>query len=178
MHRPTLLSVTHRHLLKKSLFFSALLLSIGTKSVDAFAQNDDALCAAIAQFANATADDLEYSVELKTDWSVRITNNQISMGRKQCDDQDYAPGKALCSYLVKNTSTEFPDRNFKRVLACLENTPQLFRQIGIEELNIKLWSFAMRDVNSNIKVGLGFAQAQNGSLPSLKIMAKKVERAQ
>ncbi|MFA9274128.1 MAG: hypothetical protein ACEQSE_04570 [Candidatus Aquirickettsiella gammari] len=38
------------------------------------------------------------------------------MRRKECDHQEYMLGKALCHYLLANTSTEFPIINFKASL--------------------------------------------------------------
>jgi hypothetical protein len=38
-----------------------------------------------------------------------------------CRDFGYAPGAALCAYLVSNTSWEFGQRNAKRAAACIES---------------------------------------------------------
>lgn len=133
----------------------------------------DALCAELVNFANATEDDALHSVELKTDWSFRQVENRIFMGSKECDHQQYAPGKELCSYLLKNTSTEFPKINFRRVLACLENSPQILNNTSVERLNIKLWSYSVKDVKPNVKIGLEYSDGDKGILPSLKILVEK-----
>lgn len=132
----------------------------------------DALCAEIVKFANATEDDALHEVELRTDWSFRQVDNRIFMGSKECDHQEYAPGKALCHYLLRNTSTEFSIINFKRALACLENSPQLSHS-GIQQLKIKLWTYQVKDVNPNLRVGLEFTEGGKNSLPSLKILVEK-----
>ena len=75
-------------------------------------QKRDSLCDEIAAFANARAGHGTRSVRLMTDWG------ETSKG---CQHGGDPPGKKLCSYLLKNSSTEFAAVNYRRALTCLGN---------------------------------------------------------
>lgn len=155
----------------KKILISFFALTLASNCLSAESKQD-ALCTELVNFANATDDDALHVVELRTDWSFRKVDNRIFMGRKECDHQEYAPGKALCGYLLKNTSTEFPIINFKRALTCLENSPQL-SNTSVEQLKIKLWTYQVKDVKPKLRVGLEFTEGGKNTLPSLKILVEK-----
>jgi hypothetical protein len=107
--------------------FRALVsLTVGTVSLIGCAsigEEPDDMCAEIAAFANASGDRTKRSVRLATDWGGVYTPKQdpdeFVMAAKDCAHDGYEAGKALCAYLLKNTSTEFPGINHRRALACI-----------------------------------------------------------
>ncbi len=98
----------------------ALLLAI--TSADAFAaapKRKDALCGELVEFLASVRPDEQRTITLHTWWGAKYEGDMLIMGSKWCEHNDYEPGKKLCTYLMKNSSTEFAGSNAKRVLACL-----------------------------------------------------------
>src|SRR5688572_2539059 len=83
----------------------------------------DDMCAEIATFANASVDGTERSVRLATDWGGLYTakedQDEVVTAAQNCAHDGYEAGKALCAYLLRNTSMEFPGINHRRALACI-----------------------------------------------------------
>jgi hypothetical protein len=77
----------------------------------------------MAAFANAPLHGANRTVRLTTDWGGWFTEpdeaGEQPMYAKSCEHDDYEPGKALCAYLLENTSTEFAGINARRALRCL-----------------------------------------------------------
>jgi hypothetical protein len=81
----------------------------------------DALCDELTRFANASSAGSR-TVELTTDWSIRPDPDdptQLLWGTKSCKHDNLQASRDLCTYLLENTSTEFAEVNYRRVLRCL-----------------------------------------------------------
>jgi hypothetical protein len=88
----------------------------------------------------------------------------------------YGPGEELCGYLMEHTSTEFPDVNFKRALACLNtrssissDTYLLVRRLS----NQPIWSDHATMVKARVVVGIEYSPVVEGLPASLKILAAR-----
>jgi hypothetical protein len=107
------------------IFRIAALVSVAlvTGACSALAEERDPLCEVMATFANAENDDGVHTVRLTTDWGGNFLKSDAPDEQlfyaKSCE-HDSNPGKALCSYLVENSSTEFAAINYRRALRCLE----------------------------------------------------------
>jgi hypothetical protein len=107
-----------------SLARHALVLTAFALSACASTQREiDAICPAIAAFANASTDAAVHSVQLTTDWGGTYTKsedpNEWTMAAKRCEHGGFEPGRVLCDYLIEETSTEFPGINYRRALRCI-----------------------------------------------------------
>lgn len=140
----------------------------------------DQMCPAIAAFANASKDSTVRSVELANDWGCNFDKSDneggFAMGCKACKHGDDTPSKQLCSYLMQNTSTEFPDGNFKRALDCL-NTAYNFSArspSSVERLSNRVfWSDHADFVKDRVVVGVEYLTNIKDSPEVLKISAKR-----
>ena len=98
--------------LKRKLLLSVALLT-GTSSWGCRASE---LCDAIRSFANAKSDEAKRSVELSTRWDgVPFSPS--------CKSDSTNEGSALCAYLRAHPSSEYPQDNLAKVLACLSDEP-------------------------------------------------------
>jgi hypothetical protein len=134
------------------------------------------LCSEIAAFANVTKENSVQTVELVTDWGGLFAEKkpgEYIMASKTCNDFGYHPGKALCSYLLKNTSTEFADANLKSVMVCLGAGKENRLVTDTEFLQAKLWSDIAYGVRPGIRVGVEFSSESDKVPPTLRILAKK-----
>jgi hypothetical protein len=71
----------------------------------------DEMCAQLKRFASSVADTKPHSVTLRTDWSLPVFT-------RSCERPDVDPERAVCSWLVEHTSTEFMTINIGRALRC------------------------------------------------------------
>jgi hypothetical protein len=156
----------------------ALLSVAGCVSTDP--KEQDQMCPAITAFANASSDSTIRSVELTNDWGGRFCKsedeNEVALACKACQHGDDAPSRQLCAYLMENTSTEFPDGNFKRALDCL-NTPYNFSlrsRSSAERLsNRVIWSDHADWVRARVVVGVEYLTDVKDSPAILRISAKR-----
>jgi hypothetical protein len=140
----------------------------------------DQTCPAIAAFANASTHSTVRSVELTNDWGGLFCKsedeNEVAIACKTCKHGDDAASKELCAYLMENTSTEFPDGNFKRALACL-NTGYSFstRSPGaVDRLSNRVfWSDHAKFTTPRIVVGIEYLTHVKNSPDILRIWAKR-----
>lgn len=82
-------------------------------------KGQDQICNEIASFAAATEPGQHRSVVLRGGWGGDTPDVLMT---HDCQHAGYGPGKALCAYLLPNTSWEFGNYNAKRVARCLDST--------------------------------------------------------
>jgi hypothetical protein len=101
----------------------ALALALALSACASTRSEVDAICPAIAAFANASTDATVHSVQLTTDWGGAYTKpenpDEWVMASKGCEHGGFEPGRVLCGYLLEETSTEFPGINYRRALRCI-----------------------------------------------------------
>jgi hypothetical protein len=145
------------------------------------AKEPDLICAAIADFANSSADGALHEVQLTTDWGGTTcpsdTDDEVTMSCKMCRHDSSGPGEQLCDYLVQHTATEFSEWNFRRVLVCLDDRYQNLthrpgKQLG-GLLNRQLWSSHAISVRRGISVGVQYSPGDRQNLPTLTLSAQR-----
>src|SRR6185295_17936196 len=84
------------------------------------------LCPELARFANASRTAGVHRVVLEGGWGdcphsdhENNENGGPTMWCQRCEHGGFPAGKALCAYLLENTSWEFPNINLRRALDCL-----------------------------------------------------------
>lgn len=109
--------------MRTSRTISAICIASALTSCATSPSEPDDLCPQMAAFANAALDDGSHTVRLTTDWGALYTKpdapDEQLLYAKACEHESYAPGQALCAYLLKNTSTEFAEINASRALRCI-----------------------------------------------------------
>jgi len=101
------------HLLVSILGLVALQCSCATTTTES-----DELCRQIARFANYSPTGAPRTVRLTTDWGGVFSSTNV-MAEKACLHGADKAGKALCAYLLNDTSTEFAAVNYRRALTCI-----------------------------------------------------------
>ncbi|MBZ4187233.1 hypothetical protein K7B09_12965 [Thermomonas sp. RSS23] len=152
-------------------FLVAALAGLVLASCASVHSRKDALCSEIAAFANQTEVSGTHEVALTTVWGP-TPQYPDSLFYKNCDHGEYEPGKRLCQYLMANTSTEFPQHNFRRVLACLngqKSGPPKY--VSIERIETLMWGVEVPGVRPEVTVGVAFADGA-GKTPVLKVIAR------
>jgi hypothetical protein len=139
----------------------------------------DAICREIADFANASGDDLLHKVQLINDWGgvhcSSDTEGELALACKACSHDGYGPGERLCKYLMQHTSTEFSETNFLRVLRCLDRRYQRAtpgQEVG-DLANREIWSSHARSIKRGISVGVDYSTGGDKDLPVLIILARR-----
>ncbi|WP_282295273.1 hypothetical protein [Stenotrophomonas sp. PS02289] len=94
-------------------------------------EKTDEYCSNIASFMTSVKPDETREVTLRTFWGMRTEGNQVVMGSKTCEHNDYEPGKKLCAYLIEHSFTEFPGENAKRILNCLSPARPIAKDLRI-----------------------------------------------
>jgi hypothetical protein len=140
----------------------------------------DNLCREIAAFANASVDKVIHTVELTNDWGCdfqKPENGELhSLACKGCAHGGYIPAKKLCSYSMQNTSTEFPDTNFRSALACLNTQYYIspHSRSSVERLsNRAIWSNHAQGTHVGISVGVEYSLDVKESPEILTIFAQR-----
>lgn len=82
------------------------------------ASSEDQLCSRIAAFAASVKPGESHSVVLRGGWGGDTPETLMT---HDCRHFGYAPGKALCAYLLPNTSWEFGSHNASRAAECLDS---------------------------------------------------------
>lgn len=84
------------------------------------AQAGDELCDTLQAFVGSVgvgqARELKFHVIVGSNFKDR---EGPAYGARRCDYAAYEPGKALCAYLMANSSIESPGANAKLVIACI-----------------------------------------------------------
>lgn len=114
--------------------FSNLTLSLllASPSIVAYAHEEaDEFCSELESFLISVNPEETRGLTLRTFWGARVEGNNIVMGSKTCEHDDYEPGKKLCSYLMEHSSTEFAGYNAKRILNCLASAPGIGQDVDI-----------------------------------------------
>jgi hypothetical protein len=131
----------------------------------------DPLCAEIKAFANAAEPGTSHSVSLVTVWGPSAQRPD-SLMYKNCEHGGYEPGAALCRYLMANTSTEFPEHNFRRALACLNGQRKAPpKHVAVERMDALLWAHEAPGVREGTAVGVEVRFGDQAD-PTLKIIAE------
>ena len=132
------------------------------------------MCAELARFANASRDGEAHSVVLTTDWgSDRLVKKNMVM-EKDCQHGGYAPGAALCVYLVENTSAEFRANNFRRAMSCLGADVLPREGVRIERLDGRVTSSSLKGLKPNIELTVEASVGSERDPPSLTISAERL----
>jgi hypothetical protein len=135
----------------------------------------DEICSQIAQFANSSADQAVHTVELTTDWGGVFSKEKDLLYEKNCAHNAYEPGKRLCSYLMANTSIEFPDNNIRRALSCLPDAHSGWRAgRKVEYTTGRVTSHRAKYVKAGIVVAVEYSGGTDKA-PTLKISAQRVK---
>src|SRR4051794_4132880 len=136
----------------------------------------DETCRAIAAFANA-AEDVGHSVRLMTDWGGSYHKsedpNEQVFSAKDCVNDGFEPGKALCNYLLENTSTEFAAINYRRALECIGFESNGRSPIDDNDLLPSAVSRNVVGVRRNVEVKVGFTHGTDTEPPTFTIAARK-----
>jgi len=111
----------------------AILLIIGMPITEAQAKGNepDSFCKELEIFLSSVQPDETHELIMRTFWGAKIVGDDMIIGSKSCDHNDYEPGKALCTYLMRNSSTEFAGYNAKRILNCLSPEPGIGENLEI-----------------------------------------------
>ena len=109
----------------------AILLLFAAPVLGSHARGKDPLCAEVNAFLASVKPDETRTLTLRTFWGAREEGDQIVIGSKSCEHNDYGPGEKLCTYLIQNSSTEFAGYNAKRILNCLTPKPGIAADLEI-----------------------------------------------
>ena len=111
----------------------------------------DKMCAEIAKFASMTVAGESHSVVLRGGWGGDEPNSLMT---HDCRYSGYAPGDALCAYLVPNTSWEFGHYNARRAAACLDSSERqdFIRRLDRQELPAQITSSIQLLADKQIQV--------------------------
>ncbi len=157
--------------MKTARALTVLLSVLATASCASVRSDADPLCGEIAAFANASTPGSTHAVVLTTSWGP-TKERPTSFMFKDCEHAGYGPGAKLCEHLMPNTSTEFAEINFRRVLACLNGqtrTPPKY--VSVERIDTLMWGHEVPGVRPDVSVGVEFV-SHTADAPVLKIMAK------
>jgi hypothetical protein len=94
------------------------------------------------------------------------------MYAKACEHNGYEPGKALCAYLLENTSTEFAGINARRALRCMGvRVSGSISPRDDDRLPASAKSKTVLGVRVGAEVFVEFDQGSDSSPPQLSITA-------
>ncbi len=114
--------------------FQALLAALALLAIPAVAGSapkTDPLCMELSAFLGSVKPDETRVVTLRTYWGAREVGDQLVLGSKRCEHNNYEPAKRFCGYLMEHTSTEFAGYNAKRILSCLAPFPSSKARLDI-----------------------------------------------
>ncbi|NHZ36868.1 hypothetical protein [Massilia rubra] len=97
----------------------------GICSVAVAQTKTDAMCAVIDSFAEGIAVGETRSMELETQYGGSV--NQIASKSCKPSVMD-AKGRAICEWMMQNTSFEFMEHNISRVVKCVTKGMELIRK--------------------------------------------------
>lgn len=137
----------------------------------AIAAEDD-LCAQLKIFASKSSEQ-NSEVRLKTFWGVRKFNDQLIWGEKQCKNDENPSSKQLCDFLLKHSSTEFPEMNFRRVLKCLQGKDPFDKNTSIKISDIELTFYEVPSFDPNVVIDLSLLRKDETT--EMRIKSKRYD---
>jgi hypothetical protein len=137
----------------------------------------DGMCPAIVAFADA-ADSSLHSVRLTTDWGGVYTKSEdpgeLILAAKECHHDGFEPGRALCGYLLEETSTEFPAANYRRALRCLGLKVSGLSPTDDYKLPPSATSRQVPGVKRHVLLKIELLKGTETTPPALKVSAQSV----
>ncbi len=138
-----------RHTLIKHLL--SLILCSGSLLVQAADQTP--LCNQLRDFLHASTKQTSH-VELSMFWGVRTEGNRIIMSERRCSNSGGDAEKQLCTYLLANSSSEFPSLNLQRAITCLQGYDPFAGKTRLIVRDIKLNFYEPKLVDFPVEVEL------------------------
>lgn len=133
----------------------------------------DPMCAEMIRFANAVDRGGAREVVLTTDWGGIHANEDDLMFEKTCRHEGFRPGKRLCAYLMKNTSTEFAADNINRALDCIA-APGIPQTDGQWDASAERYeSKSVAGLRPGVQLGVEYSYGLDDGPPTLKIDAHR-----
>lgn len=158
-------------------YVALLILPILASCSTGGAKGQDRICTEIATFASTVETGHSRAVVLRGGWGGDAPNTLMT---HDCLHAGYDPGKALCDYLVPNTSWEFGSYNASRVAQCLDSAE---RRAFIRRINKHEWPTEMTsslrllaDKRIQVTVRLEKSGTVPGKLSDLSVLTLSVER--
>ena len=146
---------------------SVLVTALGCVSTSA--SKNGTLCDALRVFAESLDDSDIHQVTLRTEWGAEPAI--------ACGPLAPAPERALCNYLIENSSIEFMAVNIERVLACVgAGLPLSSDPAHAGRFSGTVISDDPTFTDEQLDVVVSFDTASDGEWPSLMIsMGKRAE---
>lgn len=138
----------------------------------------DPLCPEIVRFANSVEPGQAARIKLCVDWGPRCdaTPGVDTIVSKRCDSDGYEPGSRLCTYLLDNSSAEFPGINFGKTLTCLGKGVHEPERYGDYDWEVaRIHTQAMPGLEEGVEISIDFADGSTASPALLQIAAKAEE---
>jgi len=125
--------------------------SVGT----AAGEPEDPLCKPLTQFASSVQPEQSRELEFHTIWfgSFKDSPDDRALYQKRCIHHGDPSAKAVCAYLMENSSVEFADHNLKRALECLSPGTRLGAQVKVDHGD---FAFRLGDAERGNRVRLTF----------------------
>jgi len=128
----------------------------------------DGMCPAIARFANASPVGASRTVSLTIDWGGVFSSSDV-MFEKSCLRGSDRAEKALCSYPLENTSTEFAAVNYRRALSCIGQGSEGVSPTDDDSLPPRASSSFVNGKSVRSRVTIEFARGTKDRPPKLSI---------
>lgn len=97
----------------------------------------DPLCAPLRSFVESVAIEEVRSFSFHTRWGSNFKDEASPpIYAKRCLHSGYEPASPVCKYLADHGATEFPDNNFKRVVACLSPKTRFAPGVSIHAASV------------------------------------------
>lgn len=114
-------------------------------------------CGPLRAFVASVKPDETRSFAFRTFWGGSFKDEkeepeQFVFYSKRCEDQEYAPAKAVCADLMENGSVEFADGNLKQVVNCLSKESWL-EGVWFEGAVLSL-NYGTEDRGANVDIEL------------------------
>ena len=139
-------------------------------SVNASYARTDTFCKTIRSFAASVKPDEKRYIEFHTSWGSNFSDSSDpAVFAKRCLDNEYAPGKAVCDYLLEYGSAEFASRNAERVIHCLFPKTKLDAMLLLNKIDA---SFSYGKGNKSSIIHISFDKAAYAGGNVLKITAE------
>jgi hypothetical protein len=123
-------------------------------SQNSIADEKDDLCPILTKYIDSIGVDQKTTIELHTSWGSNFNDDSDDVfAAKRCIRDESSSAKELCSYLMKNSSTEFAGINFKRFLSCLSPKSKIDINVYVNLASIEL-SYGNEDRGASIELSL------------------------
>lgn len=160
--------------------WTILLVCVGISGCATYPFGTDNLCRELASFANSIPPGTSYMVSLETSWGGSKLNPNAIYSR-DCNHGNYTTGASFCSYLMEHSAVEFSEMNFRRALACVDNTPLKRKDydnfLPMDYLNAKISSYGgsggVFGVHKDIKVTVEYKPNIENETMQLNISAER-----